>query len=283
MPRVELSAGPIDYQDTGGDGPVLVFTHGFPMNGTQWRKVVPLLPGYRCVLPTLPLGAHRTPMKPDADLSQRGIALLLGEFLDALDLRDVTLILNDWGGPQFLITEGKAERVARLVLIACEAFDNFPPKPARPLLRVAQLPGGVWLLMQLLRTNFFRHNKRAYGGMSLRGVPDDVLDDWFEPATASKEIRRDLAAFATSSPSRTVLLEWADRLATFERPALVVWATRDTMMPREHGSRLAALLPQGRLVEIDDAATLIPEDQPERLVVALKRFLTETGAPPASV
>jgi pimeloyl-ACP methyl ester carboxylesterase len=119
--------------------------------------------------------------------------------------------------------------------------------------------------------------------MSLRGVPDDVLDDWFEPATASKEIRRDLAAFATSSPSRTVLLEWADRLATFERPALVVWATRDTMMPREHGSRLAALLPQGRLVEIDDAATLIPEDQPERLVVALKRFLTETGAPPASV
>lgn len=59
MPRIELSAGSIDYQDTGGEGPVLVFTHGFPMNESQWRKVVPQLFGYRCVLPTLPMGAHQ--------------------------------------------------------------------------------------------------------------------------------------------------------------------------------------------------------------------------------
>ncbi|WP_245873913.1 sensor histidine kinase [Streptomyces phaeoluteigriseus] len=43
MPEIALSSGPIDYQDTGGTGPVLVFGHGLPMNETQWRKVVPLL------------------------------------------------------------------------------------------------------------------------------------------------------------------------------------------------------------------------------------------------
>lgn len=102
MPQVELSAGPIDYQDTGGDGPVLVFAHGVPMNETQWRKVVPLLNGHRCILPTLPLGGHRQPMNSNADLSQRGVALLLGEFIQRLDLNDVTLVLNDWGGGQFL-------------------------------------------------------------------------------------------------------------------------------------------------------------------------------------
>lgn len=280
MPRVDLSAGGIDYQDTGGDGPVLVFTHGFPMNETQWRKVIPRLDGYRCVLPTLPLGAHRTPMKPDADLSQRGIALLLGEFLEALDLTDVTLIMNDWGGAQFLVTEGKADRVARLVMVACEAFDNFPPGPARPLEVMCKLPGGVWLLMRLLRTKFFRHNKKTYGALSLRGIPDSVLDDWFAPATSNKDIRRDLAKFATSTPKAATLLEWSERLREFDRPALIVWATEDTMMPRAHGPRLAELFPKGQLVEITDSATLIPEDQPDELARVLSKFLVEHGARP---
>src|SRR5713101_8732452 len=99
MPTVELSAGPIDYEDTGGDGPVLVFLHGLTMDGSVWRHVVAGLQGdYRCVLPTLPLGGHRRPMRAGADLSLAGIALLVGEFIEALGLADVTLIQNDWGG-----------------------------------------------------------------------------------------------------------------------------------------------------------------------------------------
>ncbi|AIJ21693.1 hydrolase, alpha/beta hydrolase fold family [Amycolatopsis methanolica 239] len=65
--------------------------------------------------------SHRKPMKPDADLSLRGHVRLLAEFLEALDLRDVTLVLNDWGGGQFLISERLAGRVGRLALVACEA------------------------------------------------------------------------------------------------------------------------------------------------------------------
>ncbi|QWF76665.1 alpha/beta fold hydrolase [Amycolatopsis sp. CA-230715] len=275
MPRIELSAGPIDYADTGGTGPVLVFTHGFPMNESQWRKVVPLLPGYRCVLPTLPLGAHRQPMHADADLSQRGQALLLAELLERLDLTDVTLVMNDWGGPQFVVSEGKAERVGRLVMVACEAFDNFPPKPARPLVALCRVPGGPRLMTKLFRTKLFRHK---YGELSKRGIPGDVLDDWFAPATRDKEILRDLVKFATSSPRSAVLLDWTARLCEFDRPALVVWAADDRMMPAGHGRRLADLLPQGKLVEIADSATLIPEDQPERLAEALTRFLADTGA-----
>lgn len=278
MPRIELSAGPVDYQDTGGDGPVLVLAHGVPMNETQWRKVVPLLPGYRCVLPTLPLGGHRTAMKPDADLSQLGVARLLGEFVERLDLRDVTLVLNDWGGGQFLLAEGGGDRIGRLVLVACEAFDNFPPAPAKVLAVLAAVPGGIWLLTQLMRVPAFAHSPKGYGGMSRRGLPDDVLADWFAPARSSSAIRRDFAKFATSTPDRETLLALSERLRGFDRPVLVVWATEDTMMPREHGPRLAALYPQGRLVEIADSSTLVPEDQPERLAEALTSFLAETGA-----
>lgn len=65
MPEVELAAGTVEYEDTGGDGPVLVLLHGLTMDGSLWRKVVPgLAPDYRRVVPTLPLGGHRRPMRP---------------------------------------------------------------------------------------------------------------------------------------------------------------------------------------------------------------------------
>ncbi|EMF01715.1 alpha/beta hydrolase fold protein [Streptomyces mobaraensis NBRC 13819 = DSM 40847] len=277
---IELSSGTIEYEDTGGDGPVLVLTHGLPMDGRQWRKVVPLLDGYRCVLPTLPLGGHRRPMRPNADLSHTGIARLLDEFMERLDLDDVTLVLNDWGGGQFMITEGRAGRLGRLVLVACEAFDNFPPGPAKALSTVCRLPGGVRLLTRLMSVPAFRDHPRGYGGMSRRGLPPELVADWFGPASRSKEIRRDFAKFATSAPDRGTLLRWSERLRAFDRPVLVVWATEDRLMPREHGPRLAELYPRGRLVEIEDSSTLIPEDQPERLARLLVDFLMETGAEP---
>ncbi|WP_020494824.1 alpha/beta fold hydrolase [Sciscionella marina] len=281
MPRIELSAGPIDYLDTGGEGPVLVLTHGLPMNETQWRKVVPLLHGYRCVLPTLPLGGHRTPMHADADLTQQGLARLLAEFLERLDLRDVTVVMNDWGGPQFLVAEGCTERVARLVFVACEAFDNFPPGSAKGLARLLRIPGGTKLAVWLFGRKWFRQSRQAYGALSLRGVPDEVMRDWFEPLTSDANVLRDFVKFATSAPKRARLLELSERLREFDRPVLVVWADRDKLMPRAHGRRLAALFPDSRLVEIASSGTLIPEDQPERLTEVLTGFLAETGAVPA--
>ena len=97
---INLSAGPIDYIDTGGDGPTVVLLHGVLMNETVWRDVIAeLTPTFRCIAPTLPLSAHRQPMRAGADLSIDGIALLVAEFLERLDMQDVTLIMNDWGGP----------------------------------------------------------------------------------------------------------------------------------------------------------------------------------------
>ncbi|GAA2265971.1 alpha/beta hydrolase [Nonomuraea roseoviolacea subsp. roseoviolacea] len=275
MPEIELSAGVIEYADTGGDLPVVVLLHGLTIDSTVWRKVVPELAGaYRCVLPTLPLGSHRRPMRPGADLSLRGLALLVGEFLERLGLRDVTLVLNDWGGGQVLISEGRAERVGRLVLTACEAFDNYPPGlPGRTIAAAARIPGGLWLTMKALRLRAMRRAPGGWGWMSKRPVPDEVMDGWFRPAATDPAIRRDLAAYIRSTPAKEVLLDWAERMRGFDRPVLVVWAAEDRLMPREHGRRLAGLFPDARLVEIADSYTLIPEDRPEALVKALRDFL----------
>lgn len=266
------SAGPVHYVDTGGDGPVLVLAHGLLMNHRLWDRVLPQLAGHRCLLPTLPLGAHPEPMLPDADLSHRGVARLLGEFLRRLDLSDVTLVANDWGGAQFTVLEPGGDRVARLALVACEAFDNFPPGAAAGLLLPMRVPGGARLVMALLRTRFMRHDRRTFGSLTLRGIPDDILDEWFEPATRDVRIRRDLARFATCAPDAATLLGWSREMAAFRGQVLIVWADEDRLMPRDHGPRLAELFHDARLVRIPDSATAVPLDDPDTLAAHLRTF-----------
>src|SRR5664280_522956 len=164
MPDVTVSAGVLGYQDTGGQGPVVVLVGGLAMDASIWRKVVAeLAPGHRCLALTLPLGSHRQPMHPDADLSTRGLGRLEGEFLAALALRDVTLVGNDSGA--FLFTAAQyADRIGRLVITTCEAFENFPPGlPGSSLVRSARIPGGVTLTAQALRLRFLRRLPMSYG------------------------------------------------------------------------------------------------------------------------
>jgi len=276
MPELELSAGTIDYEDTGGDGPVVLLTHGLLMDGALWRGVIERLAGeHRCIAPTLPLGAHRRPMRPGADLSMRGIAGLLGELIERLDLNAITLAMNDWGGPQLLVGGPHDERIARLALIACEAFDNVPPRgAARMLPHIARIPGGLDAALLPFRVNALRRLPMTFGHLSKRAVPREVIDRWFEPVRRQRGVRADLRSYVLSSAQgRRELLEASEALGRFERPALVVWASEDKLMPREHGPRLAELLPRGELLVVEDSYTLIPEDQPERLAAALRELI----------
>jgi pimeloyl-ACP methyl ester carboxylesterase len=276
MPEVELSSGTIDYEDTGGSGPVVVFVHGLMMDGSLWRHVIAKLrDDFRCVAPTLPLGGHRHPMRADADLSMRGVAELLGEVLERLDLHEVTLAMNDWGGPQLLVGSRHDARIARLALCSCEAFDNVPPKGAAQLLPyLARIPGGITAAVMPFRFDHLRRLPVTYGPLSKRPVPRDVMDRWFGPAVEQRDIRRDLRKYVSSAAQgRRDLLAAADTLRSFDRPALVAWASEDRLMPREHGRKLAELLPQGTLVEITDSYTLIPEDQPAALAASLRELL----------
>jgi pimeloyl-ACP methyl ester carboxylesterase len=276
MPEAELCAGTIEYEDTGGSGPAIVFTHGLIMDGSLWRHVVAdLRRDYRCVLPTLPLGAHRNPMHADADLSMRGIAEILGEFIEALDLRELTLAMSDWGGPLLLVGGARDERLARLVVCSCEAFDNVPPKGAARLLPyLARIPGGLDAALLPFRFDRLRRLPMTYGPLSKRPVPREVMDGWFGPIREQPRVRGDLRKYVLSAAQgRRDLLATTDALAAFERPALVAWASEDRLMPPEHGRRLAELLPQSRLVEIADSYTLIPEDQPATLAEHMREFL----------
>ena len=272
--QVELSAGTVEYTDTGGRGPVVVFVHGLLMNGSLWDGPVAELDGLRCVVPTLPLGAHRHPMREDADLSLPGIAGLLAEFLERLDLPDVTLAGVDTGGAlvQLLMADG-VSRVSRVVLASCDAFDNFPPGlTGKTLFLTGKLsPGLFGLFMQQMRLRPVRRLPIAFGWLTKRG--DAATRDWVRPLLSQAAIRRDtVRVLRAAAASPRILLEAAERLPGFDRPALVVWATEDRVMPLEHGRRLAALLPKGKLAEVADSYTLLPLDRPAEFARLVREF-----------
>jgi pimeloyl-ACP methyl ester carboxylesterase len=302
MTAVELSVGTIEYTDTGGDGPVLVLLHGLMMDASLWDGVIARLSGdHRCVAPTLPLGAHRHPVRADADLALPGIARLVAEFMDRLDLADVTLIGNDTGGAlvQLLMAENAA-RVSRAVLVSCDAFDNFPPGlTGKTLVAAGRLPPGLFgLFMQQMRLRAVRRLPIAFGWLTKRG--DAATARWMRPVLTQAAIRRDTVrvlravraaaagaggglptgaggaapagAASAGAGGGGLLATVAERLAEFKQPALVVWASEDRVMPPEHGGRLAALLADGRLVEVQDSYTLIPLDQPARLAEIIAAF-----------
>ena len=281
MTKIELSAGPIEYTDTGGHGPALVFVHGLIMDASLWEgPIAELSADYRCLAPTLPLGAHRQPMHDDADLSLPAMAGLVAEFLDRLDLQDVTLVGNDTGGAlvQLVMGDGAA-RVGRVVLASCDAFDNFPPGlTGKTLVLAGKLPPPAFgLFMQQMRLRPVRRLPIAFGWLTRRG--DAATARWMKPVLTQPAIRRDTVRTLRAAGADTgFLVRAAERLPGFDRPALVVWASGDRVMPPEHGRRLAGLLPQGRLVEVDDSYTLIPLDQPARFAEVIREF-ARTSAP----
>ena len=282
MGRVlELSAGPVEVEDTGGDGPVVVLLHGVMMDHRQWSAVVERLrTTYRCVLPTLPLGAHRRPMRPGADLSLRGQARLVSEVLERLDLRDVTLCFNDWAAPQLMAADGLTDRVAAMVLVSCETAGNYPPGlPGRTLALLGRTPGGLSFALHALRLRWARRLPTTFGRMARYGVPDDLVDAWISPALSSRAVLRDLGSYVRSTrQGKRDLVEATAMLSQFDRPVLVAWGAADRVMPREEGRRLAAAFPQGRFTTVPDAGTLVPLDQPVALATLIDEHARSAAA-----
>ena len=256
---------------------MVVLCHGLLMTASLWDEVVQELgPGFRCVRPTLALGAHRRPMRADADLSLLGQVRLLTEFLERLQLKEVTLVFNDWCGAQLLVAEGWDTRVGRLVLASCETDDNYPPGlPGRVAALAAGLPGGLAAVLKPLRIRALRRLPMTFGLMSKRPIPDALIDQWLEPALTNPAIRRDLRKYAGDTrQGRRRLASANARLAGFAKPVLVVWAAEDKMMPAAAGRRLATSFPDSRFIEIPDSRTLIPVDQPRALASAIAAFVS---------
>ena len=265
MPEIQLSGGTVEYRDE-GTGAAVVLIHGLLVNGTVWDRLVRALsPHARCIVPDLPLGSHRRPMAAGTDLSPSGLAALIAELIERLDLDDVTLVGNDTGGAlcQLLVADRPA-LIGRLVLTNCDSFEHFPPPAFRLVVRaLGRVPGAVAGLELLGRLRLMRQATMSIAPLTVEPVPDELLKGWLAPLR-DRGVRRDLVRVLRGiEPSYT--LAAAERLRGFDRPALIVWGMRDRFFPFSDAERLQAVLPKSRIERIENARTFVQLDAPERL------------------
>ena len=278
MPEIQVTQGTIEYREQ-GNGPAIVLIHGLLVNGSVWDRVVAALGrDVRVIVPDLPLGSHRKPMEPGADLTPPGVARLIAELLERLELDDVTLVGNDTGGALCQLTVAEhPERIGRLVLTNCDAFEHFPPPAFVPLVKgLARIPGAVRGLGLMGRVRMMRAGSMKLAPLTVTPVPDPLLKAWVSPLH-DRRIRRDLLAVLRGiSPKHT--LAAAGRLREFDRPALIAWGTRDRFFPFADAERLAATLPHARIERIENSRTFVQLDAPQRLAELVAEIATAPAA-----
>jgi pimeloyl-ACP methyl ester carboxylesterase len=269
--EIDLPAGRIRYREA-GEGKPVVFVHGFLVDGRLWDGVVDRLSDRcRCIAPDWPIGAQQIAMNPDADLSPPGIAALIASFLEALDLEDVTIVGNDSGGAmsQVLVTR-QPERIGRLVLTNCDTHDNFPPGIFKTMPPLAKLPGGMTVLSAPFRIGALA--RAAFKPFAKTKIPAELVASWMRPSLSDPGIKHD-AKKVTAGMHRRYTLEAAERLSQSQLPLLLTWAPGDRFFPISYAERLAKETPNARLVQIPDAATFVPLDQPQRLADEIATFV----------
>jgi len=273
---VELEGRRIMY-DVTGEGPPIVFVHGVWATGGVWYDVIERLStNFRCINVHLPLGVHRYPSPPEADHSPLALARVIAGLLEALDLRDVTLVGNDTGGALCqLVIATWPDRIGRLVLTNCDALEVFPPKKLAPLYFLARFPVLWWFFSKLtLRPNV---RKLIFKTVAHREPDLEVLAMLLGRFANNPGVREDLRKTIVSIRPQ-VTLEASKRFASFDRDVLVLWGKDDIFFPVSLGERLARAFPRGRFQPIDNAMLFVGVDAPHVVAPTIAEFVHASPA-----
>jgi pimeloyl-ACP methyl ester carboxylesterase len=273
MTQLALKQATIEYREFGPQDsayPPVFFVHGVLVDGELWREVAEKLGrlGYRCIVPTLPLGSHTIPVTDAAVLSMQGVAGIVNDAIEALDLTEVTLVGSDTGGGICqLAVDARSDRIGRLVLTNCDAFDQCPPFPFNAVFGLLRGPITIKAMMEPMRLGALRNSAAGFGLLIKR--PDKrVTAEWIRPCLNDSRIRRDLAALLRQI-AITDLTDVANRLTRFDKPVTLVWGQGDVVFKPSLGRRLAAVFSNAKLIEVPGSRTFVSLDEPDAVVDAI--------------
>ena len=277
--RMTLHGQDLSYVDS-GSGPAVLFVHGLLGSHRNWRHLVDRLDdAHRVVVPDL--FGHGASAKPAGDYSLGAHAATLRDLLDRLDIERVTLVGHSLGGGISLeFCYLFPERVERLVLVGTGGLG----REVSPLLRSATLPGAE-LVLQVAASGWLLGGVemvgRALGRVGWRpGADLTAVWHGFTSLCDADSRRAFLATTRAvidpggqSVSARDFLPEIAGM------PALVVWGTRDRMIPAWHAVLAHRSIP-GCRVELFEGAGHFPHlDEPERFAEVVREFIDRTSDP----
>ncbi len=273
MSELALKQATIEYQQFGPQDsahPPVLFVHGILVDGRLWRDVAEKLArrGYRCIVPTLPLGSHTIPVNEASALSLPGVAQIINDAMVALDLSDVTLVGSDTGGGLCqLVVDAYPDRIGRLVLTNCDAFDKCPPFPFDLVFGLLRGPISIRALFGLMRLRTLRSSAVGFGLLINKPDPD-LTAAWLQPCLQDARICRDLAALLRQVAAAD-LTDVATRLPRFTKPVTLVWGQGDRVFTPGLGRRLAGVFSNAKLIEVPDAKTFVSLDNPDAVIDAI--------------
>jgi len=267
------SGARIHYVDV-GTGPTLLFLHGNPAWSFQWRDLIAGLHGsFRCVALDYP-GFGLSTAAPGYGFTPREQSRVVEEFVDRLGLRDITLVMQDWGGPIGLGFAGRRpELVRQLVLGNTWAWPTATSEVRGKFSVIAGGPIG-----EFAQINF---NGFALFGVRngvVRTLPPEVLALYVRPFRPIAT--RGIAAFypgqiTAATDYFTEVEAGLGRLR--DRPALIFWGLRDIGFPRVDLERFERAFPRHTTIELLDADHFFFEDAAPRIIQEIAR----TARPPA--
>jgi haloalkane dehalogenase len=259
----------LHYVDEGDGDPVLLL-HGEPTWAYLYRKVIPELTAVaRAVAPDY-FGFGRSDKPVERDwYSYDAHCASIARFVDELDLREVTVVMQDWGGPiGFRLAVERPDRVSRLVVLNTGIYSGRPP-------------GETWLrFRELVR----RTGTDFQAGQLIRltcttELPDDVVAAYDAPFPAPQSktgvlMYPELVPDSDGHPSARTMLEVRDKLSTWEKPALVFFSDSDPIFSPRVAERLAELIPGAELQEpVAGAGHFLQEDAGEEVGQRIARWL----------
>jgi pimeloyl-ACP methyl ester carboxylesterase len=266
----------LHYVDEGPRGaPPLLFLHGNPTWSYYWREPIRRLSasGHRCVaLDHMGFGRSDKPPEPRRYTLATHIENA-GALIDTLDLRAMTLVAHDWGGPIGLgAMLERRDRLRALALMNTWAWElpSFVP----PFLRQFRSEGLGEILA--LGANLF---VESIPGAMARRVTDPVMMDAYRAPFPDYWSRVGTLAFprdiplSESDPSSPVMGAMQQRLGELDVPVLIVWGMRDPVFRPVFIDQWRELFPAARVVELADASHFLVEDQPDEVAEALEEFL----------
>jgi pimeloyl-ACP methyl ester carboxylesterase len=273
MTQLALTQATIEYREYGPHDsahPPVFFVHGVLVDGELWHEVAEKLGrlGYRCIVPTLPLGSHTIPVTDASALSLQGVAGIVNDAIEALDLSEVTLVGSDTGGGICqLAVDARSDRIGRLVLTNCDAFDQCPPPPFGAVFSLLRGPISIKAMFAAMRLAALRKSPAGFGLLITR--PDSGMTSrWIAPCLNDSRICRDLAALLRQI-AVTDLTDVASRLTRFDKPVTLVWGQDDVVFKPSLGRRLAAVFSNAKLIEVPGSRTFVSLDEPDAVIDAI--------------
>lgn len=264
----DIDGARVHYVDE-GSGPPLLLLHGNPTWSFLYRELIKgLRDRFRCIAPDHP-GFGLSRAAPGYGYTPAEHANVLEQLVTQLDLTGVTMMVQDWGGPiGFAVATRQPDRFAGFVIGNTWAWPQSDPGTQL----FSRLMGGPLGGYLILRRNFFVE-KIIPGNVKRKKLPQAVMDAYRGPFPTPGS-RRPLHVFPREIlGSRTFLAEVERGLpALADRPALLVWPTKDIAFREPERKRWEEIFPNHRTVVLEGAGHYIQEDAPKEIVAAIREW-----------